>query len=83
MALGHAVHVTWPVLSTILAIQVALGLLILAELDQWAHGLAQKYAPKEKDGKLYWDNDGDEVRFMRFLNFSRLEIRQHSSLVLR
>ena|SRR5215472_17413815 len=61
----------------------ALGKDRLAELDQWAHGLAQKYAPKEKDGKLYWDNDGDEVRFMRFLNFSRLEIRQHSSLVLR
>src|SRR5215831_15019843 len=28
VALGHAIHVTWPVLSTILAIQVALGLLI-------------------------------------------------------
>jgi hypothetical protein len=26
--LGHAIHVTWPVLSAILAIQVALGLLI-------------------------------------------------------
>src|SRR5262249_20186156 len=38
----------------------------LAELDQWAYALAQKYAPKEKDGKLHWDNDGDELRFMRF-----------------
>ena len=28
MALGHAVHLTWPVLSTILAIQLALGLLV-------------------------------------------------------
>jgi hypothetical protein len=27
VALGHAIHVTWPVLSTILAIQLALGLL--------------------------------------------------------
>jgi hypothetical protein len=28
IALGHAIHVTWPVLSAILAIQVTLGLLI-------------------------------------------------------
>ena len=28
VALGHAVHLTWPVLSAILAIQVALGLLV-------------------------------------------------------
>ena len=27
VALGHAVHVTWPVLSVLLAIQLALGLL--------------------------------------------------------
>ena len=27
-AIGHAIHVTWPVLSIILAVQVALGLLI-------------------------------------------------------
>jgi flagellar biosynthesis protein FliR len=26
VALGHAIHVTWPVLSAILAIQLALGL---------------------------------------------------------
>ena len=32
VALGHAVHLTWPVLSTILAIQVGLGLLKLALL---------------------------------------------------
>jgi|SRR5262245_23899624 len=41
----------------------------LAELDQWAYSLAQKFAPKEKDGRLYWDNDGDELRFMRFMSF--------------
>jgi hypothetical protein len=29
VALGHAIHVTWPVLSAILAIQLALGLLSL------------------------------------------------------
>ena len=28
IALGHAVHVTWPVLSTILAIQVVSGVLL-------------------------------------------------------
>jgi hypothetical protein len=28
VALGHAIHVTWPVLSVILGIQLALGLLI-------------------------------------------------------
>ena len=28
MAFGRAVYITWPVLSTILAVQVALGLLI-------------------------------------------------------
>jgi Ion channel len=28
VALGHAIHLTWPVLSTILAVQVVLGLLI-------------------------------------------------------
>jgi hypothetical protein len=27
VALGHAIHVTWPVLSAIIAIQLALGLL--------------------------------------------------------
>ena len=27
VALGHAIHVTWPVLSAILAVQLALGLL--------------------------------------------------------
>ena len=27
VALGHAIHVTWPVLSVILALQLALGLL--------------------------------------------------------
>ena len=42
----------------------------LAELDQWAYGMAQKFAPTEKEGKLVWENDGDELRFMRFMAFS-------------
>jgi hypothetical protein len=37
VALGHAVHVTWPVLSTILAIQVALGLLV-GFMEGWSVG---------------------------------------------
>ena len=37
VALGHAIHVTWPVLSTILAIQVALGLLI-GFVEGWSVG---------------------------------------------
>jgi hypothetical protein len=37
IALGRAVHVTWPVLSTILAIQVALGLL-LSFVEGWSVG---------------------------------------------
>ena len=37
MGLGHAIHVTWPVLSTILAIQVALGLLI-GVVEGWPVG---------------------------------------------
>ena len=37
VALGHAIHVTWPVLSTILAIQVALGLLI-GFVEDWSVG---------------------------------------------
>src|SRR5262245_66229703 len=37
MALGRVVHVTWPVLSTILAIQVALGLLI-GFVEGWSLG---------------------------------------------
>jgi Ion channel len=37
VAIGHAIHVTWPVLSTILAIQVALGLLI-GFLEGWSVG---------------------------------------------
>jgi hypothetical protein len=28
VALGHAIHVTWPVLSAVLAVQLALGLLV-------------------------------------------------------
>jgi len=37
IALGHAIHVTWPVLSAILAIQVALGLLI-GFVEGWSVG---------------------------------------------
>src|SRR5262247_2020766 len=37
VALGRAIHVTWPVLSTILAVQVALGLLI-GFVERWSVG---------------------------------------------
>ena len=36
-ALGHAIHVTWPVLSGILAIQLALGLLT-GFVEGWSVG---------------------------------------------
>src|SRR5258706_4943482 len=37
VALGHAIHVTWPVLSAILAMQIALGLLI-GFVEGWSVG---------------------------------------------
>jgi Ion channel len=37
IALGHAIHIAWPVLSTILAIQVLLGLLI-GFVEGWSVG---------------------------------------------
>ena len=37
MALGHAIHVTWPVLSVILGIQLALGLLT-GFAEGWSFG---------------------------------------------
>jgi len=37
VAVGHAIHLTWPVLSAILAIQVALGLLI-GFVEGWSIG---------------------------------------------
>jgi voltage-gated potassium channel len=37
VAVGHAIHLTWPVLSVILAIQVALGLLI-GFVEGWSVG---------------------------------------------
>ncbi len=37
VALGHAIHLTWPVLSAILAIQLALGLLI-GFVEGWSLG---------------------------------------------
>src|SRR5215472_13515618 len=36
----------------------------LAELDAWAYGLAQRFAPLEDDnGNAHWKNEGDELRF--------------------
>jgi len=43
LALGHALSVTWPVLSAILAIQVTLGLLI-AFVEGWTVGDAIYFA---------------------------------------
>src|SRR5262249_20252012 len=41
----------------------------LAVLDAWAYSLAQKFAPLEdKEGNVSWRNEGDEVRFMRFMS---------------
>jgi hypothetical protein len=37
VALGHAIHLTWPVLSIILAMQVALGLLV-GFMEGWSVG---------------------------------------------
>ena len=37
VALSHAIHVTWPVLSIILAIQIVLGLLI-GFVEGWSVG---------------------------------------------
>jgi hypothetical protein len=37
VALGHAIHVTWPVLSAIIAIQLALGLLT-GFVEGWSLG---------------------------------------------
>jgi hypothetical protein len=37
VALAHAIHVTWPVLSAVLAIQLALGLLI-GFVEDWSLG---------------------------------------------
>ena len=37
VALGRAIHLTWPVLSTILVVQIALGLLI-GFLEGWSVG---------------------------------------------
>ena len=42
VALGHAIHLTWPVLSTILATQVALGLLI-SLVEGWSVGDAMYF----------------------------------------
>src|SRR5262249_43138874 len=42
----------------------------LAELDAWAYGLAQKFAPVEdENGNTHWKNEGDELRFFRFMTF--------------
>jgi ion channel len=42
VALGRAIHLTWPVLSTILAVQVALGLLI-GFIEGWSVGDAMYF----------------------------------------
>jgi hypothetical protein len=38
----------------------------LTELDAWAHSMAKQFAPKkdEKTGRMLWENDGDEARFL-------------------
>jgi len=42
----------------------------LAELDEWAYTIAHDFAPKkDESGRTYWDDEGDEARFMRLLNF--------------
>ena len=40
--LGHAIHLTWPVLSTILGVQAALGLLI-GLVEGWSIGEAMYF----------------------------------------
>jgi hypothetical protein len=42
IALGHAIHLTWPVLSAILAVQVGLGLLI-GFVEGWSVGDAMYF----------------------------------------
>src|SRR5262249_48366617 len=37
VALGHAIHITWPVLSAILAIQAALGV-VIGLVEGWSVG---------------------------------------------
>jgi hypothetical protein len=49
----------------------ALGKDRLAELDEWAYGLAKQFAPqKDGKGKAHWENPGDELRFMRFFHLA-------------
>jgi Ion channel len=42
LALGHAIHLTWSVLSTILAVQVALGL-VIGFVEGWSVGDAMYF----------------------------------------
>jgi Ion channel len=42
LALGRAIHLTWPVLSTILAVQVALGL-VIGFVEGWSVGDAMYF----------------------------------------
>src|SRR5262245_15021988 len=46
-----------------------LGKARLTELDAWAYSMAQKFAPNtnKKTGRMEWENEGDEARFMRFM----------------
>src|SRR5262249_39765264 len=41
----------------------------LTELDVWAYSMAQQFAPKKekKTGRLYWENESNEARMLRFL----------------
>lgn len=40
----------------------------LAEIDEWAFRLANKFAPKENEkGDMFWKSPGDEARFERYL----------------
>jgi len=49
----------------------ALGKDRLAELDEWAYKLANKFAPRENEkGETYWISPGDEARFLCFLALS-------------
>src|SRR5215471_19297978 len=46
-----------------------LGKARLTELDAWAYSMAQQFAPKTnaKTGRMEWEGEGDEARFMRFM----------------
>src|SRR5262249_50453816 len=53
----------------------------LTELDVWAHSMAKQFAPKkdEKTGRMEWENDGDEARFLRFMKLCARRTRVRAS----